>query len=280
MWQARSYPGHPALLCMALTITCSLLGGFKPADAEPETVTIFAASSLAPALDIFQNEIAATQPLRLSSAGSGTIAKQIRAGAPADIFISANEEWMQTLADDGFIVPGSERLLATNHLVLIASRRNKLPDLPAENLMQDRKVKRIAIGETSTVPAGIYAREALLSLGLWESVKPKLLPAYSVRNVLAWVERREADLGFVYESDALGSDKVVILHRFLPDEDSAIRPATYVMAVVKGHDSPSVLAVLEALQGPAMAATLKDLGFSVPDEETAVDPAAPDPESD
>ena len=229
-----------------------------------KTVTIFAASSLESALE----EFAATPPpgirIRISTAGSGTVAKQIEAGAPADIFISANEKWATYLTQKDLLVAGSQRVLASNTLVLATHKKSKLPNLPIRELLQHKKVRRIAIGETSSVPAGIYGKEAMDKLDLWTTLKPKLLPAESVRSVLSWVERREADLGFVYESDAAGSDRIRVIYKFTPESEPELAPALYVSAIIKGRDNDIVKSVHDALYSPAMQNSLQSKGLLPP----------------
>jgi molybdate transport system substrate-binding protein len=214
------------LLCLLLSFLASL-----PAFAN-EPVTVFAASSLTEVL----TEILETAPsgikVRTSFAGTGTLVRQIEAGAPADIFISANETWTKALSQKNLLTPGSLKKIAGNNLVLISPATSRLPDWGPYHLLQHKDVHRIALGETGSVPAGIYGREVLDHLGLWDALKPILLPADSVRNVLFWVERGEADLGFVYQSDASRSSKVKVRHIFRPSKASNLSPVFYTSALV------------------------------------------------
>lgn len=246
----------------ALLGAALMLGTSTACAEDEETVTIFAAASLHGALEAFAANPPPGTSITLSTAGSGTVARQIEAGAPADIFISANESWAAYLMEEGLLEPGTTRPLASNTLVLAAHKKTKLPDLPLAELLQHKKVGRIAIGETSSVPAGIYGKEALEKLGLWQTLKPKLLPAESVRSVLSWVERREAQLGFVYESDVLGSDRLRIVHAFTSESIPALDPALYVSAIIKGKSNPTIQSVHDALHGPTMQAILKEHHFS------------------
>lgn len=237
------------LACMALTL---------PASAS-DKVTIFAASSLTTVVEeILQN---APKPTTTSFAGTSTLARQIEAGAPADIFISANERWTDTLAEAGLLEPGTRGPFAHNTLVLVSPAASTLPDLSPWHLLQHARVQRIAIGETGSVPAGIYARQIIEQLGLWGVVTPKLLPANSVRNVMAWVEHGEADLAFVYSSDAAASSRVTVRSIFRPTVRNGLTPVSYTAAITRGNDSSSVRAVFDTLFTRQAKAVLTAHGF-------------------
>ena len=247
-----------------------LVAGLLPTTAAAEDqiedrVTVFAASSLTNVIEA----IMATGPhaarTDTSFAGTATLARQIEAGAPADIFISANEQWANQLGERELLEPGTRRAIAANLLVLVSPRSSTLPELSPWHLLQLEAVSRIAIGETSSVPAGIYGREALEEMGLWDRIKPKLLPADSVRNVLAWVENGEADLAFVYQSDALASRKVTIRSIFRPGAKTATRagltPVYYTAALIKGKDTAAARAVFDHLFSPEAKTIFAAHGF-------------------
>lgn len=231
------------------------------AAAEENRVTVFAASSLTNVIEAILASGPHASETKTSFAGTATLARQIEAGAPADIFISANEQWADQLGERGLLEPGTRRAVAANHLVLVSPKTSTLPELSPWHLLQLGAVHRIAIGETSSVPAGIYGREVLQRMGLWVIVKPKLLPADSVRNVLAWVERGEADLAFVYQSDALASGKVTIRSIFRPGKTSGLTPVFYTAAMVKGKDTPAARAVFDHLFSPEAKTLFAAHGF-------------------
>jgi molybdate transport system substrate-binding protein len=239
-----------ALLC-ALTLSLPAIAA--------DRVTIFAASSLA----VVVEEILEQAPTRVvtSFAGTSTLARQIEAGAPADIFISANEHWADTLELMGLLEPGTRRAFAANTLVLVSPANSSLPDLSPWHLLQHPSVQRVAIGETGSVPAGIYGREVLEHLELWDTVKPKLLPADNVRNVMAWVERGEADLAFVYRSDALTSKRVTVRSLFRPSKINDLTPVSYTAAIIRGKDNGSVRAVFDAFFSSEAQSVLTAHGF-------------------
>lgn len=229
-----------------------------PATAN-DKVTIFAASSLTSVVEDILKD--APEPTTTSFAGTSTLARQIEAGAPADIFISANERWANTLAEAGLLEPGTRATFAHNSLVLVSPAASTLPDLSPWHLLQHAHVQRIAIGETSSVPAGLYARQVIEQLGLWDDVKPKLLPANSVRNVMAWIEHGEADLAFVYSSDAAASARVTVRSIFRPTTRNGLTPVSYTAAIARGKDSSSVRAVFDELFTPQAKAILIAHGF-------------------
>lgn len=235
-----------------------LLALSLPASAS-DRVTVFAASSLA----VVVEEIlaAAPGPIVTSFAGTSTLARQIEAGAPADIFISANEHWADSLETMGLLEPETRRVFAGNVLVLVSPASSSLPDLSPWHLLQHPSVQRIAIGETGSVPAGIYGREVLEQLELWDTVKPRLLPADNVRNVMAWVERGEADLAFVYRSDALASKRVIVRSLFRPSRSNGLTSVSYTAAITKGKDNGSVRAVFDTLFSSEARSILAAHGF-------------------
>ena len=250
-------------LFMATLLTaCS--GGDKAPPNQP--VTVLAASSLQGALD----EVAAAwarqdhpRPV-LAYAASSALARQVQDGAPADVFISADEEWMDTLEKGGLIVPGTRETLFGNTLVLIAPATSAAKfDLTDRAAFFTALGKGpLAIADPDAVPAGKYGKAALLGLRLWEFADDRLAPAENVRAAMALVERGEAPLGIVYGSDALASDKVRVVAIFPESSHPAIR---YPAAVLKSSKSGGTASFLNYLGGPVARAIFRKHGFTVPE---------------
>ena len=233
------------------------------APAQGETITVFAAASLTTALtrvaDAF--ETGNDHDVVLSFAGSSVLARQIQLGAPADIFLSANSEWMDLLQAGDLIAPDSRRDLVGNALVLIAhgpadpvAITGDL-DLPAL-LGQDR----LAMALVEAVPAGIYGRAALQSLGLWEAVAPQVAQTDNVRAALALVALGEAPLGIVYATDARADPEVTVIGTFPADSHP---PITYPVARVYGPAGDGADAFLTYLQGAEARALFEAEGFTM-----------------
>jgi len=221
-------------------------------------ITIYAAASLSDAL----GEILADSDIKVhtSFAGTATLARQIEAGAPADIFIAANADWMDYLAERDLIQAGSRQSLASNTLVVIAPRGNGSSETLAQRLKAPT-TRRIALAETNSVPAGIYAKQALQSAELWPAVESRtVLIGQSVRDILIWVERNEADLGFVYATDAKRADRVTIIEAFaLCDHDDI----DYPIAILNNRDRPEVRLIYDLLVSPKAQAILQNFGFVI-----------------
>jgi molybdate transport system substrate-binding protein len=229
--------------------------------AEPPAVLVFAAASLKNALD----DAVAAYPaakVTVSYAASGPLARQIEAGAPAGLFISADEEWMDELAAEALIEADSRVDLLGNKLVLIAPAASqiRLKLEKGADLARALGDSRLAIGDPPSVPAGKYAKEALEKLGLWGSVEPHLARAESVRAALALVDRGEAPLGIVYQTDAAADKGVRVVDTFPADSH---KPITYPAAALKGADAAAT-AFLAWLKTPAAAPFFEKQGFSVP----------------
>ncbi|WP_027133381.1 molybdate ABC transporter substrate-binding protein [Geminicoccus roseus] len=243
------------------------LGLLLPAGARAgETITVFAAASLKNALD----EAMAAFTTRTgtdvvaSYAASSALAKQIEAGAPADLFISADLSWMDYLDGQGLIDPASRIDLLGNALVLIApagAPRRELQIGPGMDLAAALGQGRLAVGQVDSVPAGRYAKAALQSLEAWPAAQPRLAQADNVRAALALVARGEAPLGIVYASDAASTDEVEIVGTFPP---ASHPPIIYPAALVAAEDArPEAAAFLAFLQGAEAAAAFRKAGFTV-----------------
>lgn len=174
--------------------------------------------------------------VRASFASSGTLARQIALGAPANVFLSANTRWMDYLAKRRLIVSGSRLDLFGNRLVLIAPEASEIelaigPGFPLLRALGDG---RLAVADPAHVPAGIYARQALTALGVWDAIAPRTARAGDVRGALALVARGEAPAGIVYATDLRVSRRVRLIGTFPP---SSHAPITYPAALVAGHDT-------------------------------------------
>jgi len=244
------------LAALAAVVCLALAAGAARAQ---DRLVVFAAASLRNALDEAAAGYAGPRPA-ISYAGSSSLAKQIERGAPASLFISADRDWMNYLQKRGLLVPGTRRDLLGNRLVLIAPRNStiKLTIRPGMPLLQALGGGRLALGNPYHVPAGMYARAALESLGVWESVKSRVAATENVRIALALVARDEAPLGVVYETDALVEPGVRIVGRFAA---SLHPPIVYPMALIKGA-APAARAFAAYLGGRRARAVFRKYGFT------------------
>jgi molybdate transport system substrate-binding protein len=226
-------------------------------------VIIFAAASLKNALDdaaaAWQKETG--QSVKISYAASSTLAKQIEQDAPAQIFVSADEDWMNYVAGKGLIKPESRSDLLGNKLVLIAPKDSKtaLELTPGAGLANALGGGRLAIGNADSVPAGKYGKAALEKLGIWDSVSRSLAQAESVRAALLLVSRGEAPLGVVYATDAASDPNVRIVAAFPADSHPRI---VYPIALT-AKAGPAAAAFLDYLKSSKAAPFFKAQGFTV-----------------
>lgn len=227
-------------------------------------VTVFAAASLQEALTEAGGAWTAAggAPVRFSFGASSALARQIDQGAPADLFLSADEDWMDWLAARRRIAPASRRDLLANRLVLIAPARSRilLRVAPGMPLARALGRGRLAVADPEAVPAGKYARAALMSLGVWSQASGRLLPAENVRTALSWVARGEAPLGIVYATDAKAEPRVRVVGVFPASSHPPIR---YPGAVVAASRSSAAPALLGFLRGPRASAVFRRHGFGV-----------------
>lgn len=226
-----------------------------------DTVSVFAAASLKTALDGIAQDFKAQTgtDVVISYAGSNALAKQIIDGAPADIFISANSQWMEAVAAEG-LISGNPLDLLGNSLVLVSHAPVAAPvqidasfDLSAR--LGDGK---LAMAMVDSVPAGQYGKAALESLGLWASVKTSVAQSENVRAALAFVASGEAPYGIVYASDAKADPKVFVVGSFPAESYPAI---TYPAALLSGAQDPSDRAFFAALTAPAATKRFVEAGF-------------------
>ncbi len=231
---------------------------------QPAAVLIFAAASLQTALDELTPAVARAigMPVRTSYAASSALARQIEAGAPADVFISADIEWMDYVATRGLIRADSRVNLLGNRLVLVAPASRTGPATKIEQgfpLARTLGNERLAVADPVTVPAGKYARAALMSLGVWDSVAAKLAPAENVRAALLLVSRGETPLGIVYATDAAADRGVAVVGEF----PASTHPPIVYPAALTSVSSPAAVQVLAFLRGTVAAATFTRQGFSI-----------------
>jgi len=237
---------------------------FPLATHAKDSVRIFAAASTTNAITdisaLFEKNNAAKTVL--SFASSSTLAKQIEQGAPADIFISANPKWMNYLEEKKAVEPGTRFDLLGNRIVLIvpATRPATITITPELKLAEMLGEGRLAMGDPDHVPAGIYGKQALESLGIWNSVAEKTARAKDVRAALALVEREESPIGLVYATDAAISRKVSVAGTFPEDSHPAI---TYPAAIVTGKSTPATTAFITFLKSPESKAIFEKYGFTV-----------------
>lgn len=227
---------------------------FQPAKAAEDTgvVTIFAAASLTSVI----TDIAAAFPARLVFGSSAALARQIEQGAPADVFISANPQWISYLSAQGMIDAGSRRAIAGNRLVLAVAKdaSSEITAVPDHG--------RMAIADPGFVPAGRYAKEALTTSGQWDSVSKRAVFAPDVRAALAWIARGEVASGIVYATDAEAEPSVRVGYVF-PSQDHS--PIIYQAAAVAGAEQPEAAArFLGFLKGRAGQQHFARHGFLPP----------------
>jgi molybdate transport system substrate-binding protein len=236
-----------------------------PLAARAQELTVFAAASLTDAMkDVSTLWVKAGHPpLRLSFAASSTLARQIEQGAPANVFASADEKWMDDLAQKQLIVADTRKDLLGNDLVLVvpADKPQHVTIGPGFDLLGLLGPNgRLAVGDPAHVPAGIYAEQALKKLGWWDKLAPRLASAEDVRAALLLVERGEAPAGIVYGTDAAVSKAVMVAGTF---PAASHDPVTYPFAAVKSGDTPQARALMGFLAGPQARAVFVQRGFKV-----------------
>jgi len=252
-----------SLVCLVLVV---IAGIHRPAAAQSSKIVVFAAASLKNALDETNARWHADskKPAAvISYAATSTLAKQIEEGAPADLFISADRKWMDYVQQHSLIQPETRFDLLGNRLVLIAPVNSNVhvmisAGFPLAELLHGG---RLAMADPSAVPAGIYGKEALSSLGVWSSVAGRVAAAQNVRAALALVARGEAPLGIVYKTDAAVEPAVRIVATF---PEGSTPPIVYPMALTKTA-RPGAAAFAAYLRGPAARALFEQQGFTVLD---------------
>ena len=245
-----------------IAVVLTALGATQPQ--AREAITVFAAASLKNALDdvISGWTREGGDPIRLVLASSSALARQIDRGAPADLFISAHRKWIDWLEKRGKLTPGLRVPVLGNRLVMIAPRAQARPlDISLKPILARLGDRRLATGDPQHVPAGLYAKAALTSLGLWAPLKKRLAPTANVRAALALVARREVPLGIVYRSDAAAEPRVSTVATFPSDSYPAIE---YQAVIPKGRSAPRVMRFLVFSKGSAATAAFRRQGFCAP----------------
>jgi molybdate transport system substrate-binding protein len=225
----------PRVILQAMGLALALC---LPGSAVAQSLRVSAAVSMKDAVTEIGRGFAAGRPgvtVLYNWGSSGELQKQIEAGAPIDLFISAATLQMDELDKRGLLVPGTRRVFARNVLTVVKPSGSRM-DIAGPADLGEAKVARIVIGNPRTVPAGQYAEESLRALGLWERVRPKLILAENVRQALDYVNRGEVDAGFVYATDVATRGQAV-KEAFRPAEDT-YRPIVYPAAVVAGSRQP------------------------------------------
>jgi len=239
-----------------------LRGGERTGDRQGPPI-VLAAASLQESLQAAAQAWAAkghAVPV-LSFAASPALARQVEAGAPADVFVSADEEWMDTLQGKGLLRPGSRADLLGNTLVLIApaASTSRIAIAPGFPLAKALGNGRLALADPTGVPAGRYAKAALESLGVWNAVSDRIVSGDSVRAALSLVARGEAPFGIVYATDALAENKVRVVAAFPP---STHAPIVYPLAILKASRSADAEPLRAFLLSPEAAAIFRRHGFT------------------
>ena len=246
----------------AAVLVSALLAPARPAAADD--VIVFAAASLKNAVDdaagVFQQQ--GGDKVRVSYAASPALAKQIENGAPADIFVSADLDWMDYAQQRALIKPETRKNLLGNRLVLVAPATSDIkveikPNFPLASLLQDG---RLAIADPDAVPAGKYGKTALEKLGVWSAVADRLARAENVRAALFFVSRQEAPLGIVYQTDA-AADKGVKIVAVFPEDTHA--PVVYPVALTAVSKNPGAARFLGFLESAAAKPIFEKQGFTV-----------------
>ena len=239
----------------------AILAALTPTLAPAQDVTVFAAASTKTAFDeiiaAWKDESGRTAVA--SYAGSSALARQIEAGAPADIFVSANEGWMDALDDAGLLRPGTRSDLLRNELVLVSHGAGPRVDIvPGFDLFGMLGDERLAMALVDAVPAGIYGKAALEALDVWEQVAPKVAQTDSVRAALALVAIGEAPFGIVYATDAAADDRVTVVGTFPPETHP---PIVYPVAIMADSTSPEAEDFLRYITGARAAEAFRRHGF-------------------
>ena len=247
-----------------LILLLAMLALAGPAAAQSRGPLVLAAASLQEAMTDAADAWAARRHARpvISFAASSALARQVEAGAPVDLFVSADEEWMDYLAARALIVPGSRATLLANRLVLIAPAGSRVRLTIARGFPLARALGngRLAMADPAAVPAGRYGAAALTRLGVWTSVRARIAGAENVRAALALVERGAAPLGIVYATDARASTRVRVVGTFPADSHP---PITYPVARLRASTNPQAEAFRRFLLSREGKAIFARRGFSV-----------------
>jgi molybdate transport system substrate-binding protein len=252
-----------ARLIAAFCLLIPLATAPQPVAAQG-TLTVFAAASMRNALDDVDKAFTKASGVHVTAsyAASSALAQQIAHGAPADVYVSANVKWMDYLQKQKLIKVATRVNLLGNSLVLIAPKSSKLDHVTIKKGFDIAKLagkNRIAVADTKAVPAGLYAKATLKSLGAWKAAEPKLAQAENVRATLAYVARGETPLGIVYATDAQVEPKVKVIGVF---PEGSHPPIKYPVAAMKDAKSKAVANYLQFVRTPTAKAIFEKYGFT------------------
>jgi len=224
------------------------------------TIQLFAASSTTDAVRTIRSAFseATGYEIELTLGGSSTLANQIIQGAPADIFLSANEDWCDEVARQSSENRCEKKVLLGNRLVIIVHKDSEVTQLEHEDLSS--QLGLVAVANTESVPAGIYTKQALQQLSLWDQLAPQLIPSNNVRAALQYVETESVPFGIVYATDAVASSHVRVIYEFDPDLHEQIR---YPLLRLGDSGHPAKDSFYEFLQGKQAAKIFQQHGFSL-----------------
>lgn len=259
----RSFSQTSQFGLIAALVGCAAWGGIAcgaPPQTDRETVLLFAAASTKEFVEDVVAEYRRTHPavsVKTSYGGSSTLAQQVMAGAEADLFLSANQGWAKTLDQRKLVAQQCD--LLGNELVLVVAKGNRRQIMAPEDLLAG-EIHRVALAEPDSVPAGIYAKQALVKLALWDRLKPRVVGAADVRQALAFVETGAAEAGIVYATDAAMSTQVEIAYRF---DAKLTEPIIYPLTLLEhGGRKPSALELYAAFQSDRAAECARKRGFT------------------
>ena len=237
---------------LTISVACSAW------ETTPTALVVFAAASTTDAVRETTNrfEAEAQIPVRLNLAASSALAQQILAGAEADLFLSANTRWVDELVREGLVE--KRRNLLGNRLVVIVPAGASNPIQEVRNLL-DSEISRLSIADPEGVPAGIYAKQALVRLGLWQSLEPKVVRGFDVRQSLLFVEQGEAEAGIVYSTDAVISEAV---RPVLELDPNLTEPICYPLVLLKPPTGEAER-LFQYLLSAQSFGTFRRYGFSI-----------------
>ncbi|MCR2833149.1 molybdate ABC transporter substrate-binding protein [Parerythrobacter lacustris] len=244
-----------------LALLFSLFALVSCAPSEPKGPVVLAASSLQAPLEELAEQWRASgrPPPVLSFASSPALARQVQSGAPGDIFISADREWIDYLAQQGDLDEAGLRTIASNSLVL--ARHDDGTSISREEVLSQLGEVPLATGDPETVPLGRYARQALTSEGLWDKAESSIVPTQSARAAMVLVKRGEAPLGMLYASDVAEEADLETVLAFSRDSHD---PIDYIAMILPASGHPDARGFLEFLASPKSAAVFARHGFKRP----------------
>lgn len=257
---------------IAIVLGAGLWANSRAVTEPPASIVVAAAASMSTVLDVARAEFEQLHPnvrIHFNFASTGTLQRQIEAGAPIDLFIAAAQQPVDRLIDVGLVQADEVTTVAYNEMVLIATK-GRANDLHDWADLLNEPVRRIAIGNPQHVPAGQYARTALQSLELWNALQPRIVLAENVRQVVNYVARGEVDAGIVYSSDTVASDRVRIVAPAPKDSHPLV---TYPMVIPGDAPSPEAArSFAKYLLSERGQQLLIDFGFTSIDVACSTDP--------